>query len=95
MYLTVKDILDIISIISIIFVLFGGYFLTRGFWKSKKEAQEIGVSRVSGSTEEENLDLPAVKNILDFSRDAKIGFTLIVGGSIAQIILIILERLFD
>ena len=95
MYLTAKDILDVISIISILFVLLGGYYLTRGFWKSKDEAISIGVSRISGNTGDENLKLPAVKSILDFSRDAKIGFTLIVGGSIAQIILIVLERFLE
>jgi hypothetical protein len=93
--LTFNDGSDIGSIISILVVLFGGYYLARGLWISNKKAIDLGVCRFAGDTDEENLQLPEIQERIRLRRDSKIGFTLLACGSVAQIIFIILHRMFS
>ena len=53
---------------------------------SKKQTVVLGVSRLSGETDEENLRLPLVQNILKQSRHAKLAFGLISLGFLFQLL---------
>jgi hypothetical protein len=55
------------------------------FWLSPDEAVELGASRWSGGTREEQLQLPAVQNLLQQSRFAVAGFILIGLGTLLRI----------
>jgi hypothetical protein len=79
----------ILSIISLIAIAVGTGFLAKATIVSKKDALELGVSRVAGNTDEENLQLPAVQFFLKQSRLARTGLTIVVFGLFFQIILLI------
>ena len=53
---------------------------------SKRHAVEIGVSYYSGGSDEENLRLPQVQNLLKLSRHAKWAFGLISLGFLVQLL---------
>lgn len=57
---------------------------------SKKEAIDLGVSRIVGDTDEENLKLPNVKFFLRQSQFAKIGIILVIIGIVIQALLLLL-----
>ena len=78
---------EIGNIIASLLILGGGFLLARNFFFRRKTAFELGVSRISGSTDEENLKLPMVQFFLRARRDAVLGFVLIVIGISIQIIL--------
>jgi len=66
----------------------GAYMLVGAFLISKekatKQAIEIGVMRLSGETDEENLGLPAVQDRLNQYWRAKVGFALLLAGFFLQ-----------
>ena len=49
---------------------------------SKKKALEIGQSRYSGATDEENLKLPAVQELLRRSGNSSAGLVFVIVGAI-------------
>ena len=53
-----------LNIIGLFLTLLGGLSLARGFFISKKEALELGVSKWVSDKEEENLNLPQVRDRL-------------------------------
>ena len=57
---------------------------------SKKQALELGLSRLSAETDEENLRLPQVQNLLKLSRHAKWAFGLISLGFLFQFLAVII-----
>jgi hypothetical protein len=59
-----------------------GFF---GVWVDEDQALEIGQSRLSGEYREQDLQLPAVQNLLRQSRLAMSGFVLIGVGTALQI----------
>ena len=65
------------NIIASILILIGGYLLARNFFFRKKTAIDLGLSRVCGDTDEENMTLPLVQFFLKARRDSIIGFILI------------------
>ncbi len=71
-------------ILGIIFNAGGGLAMARGLFISKKAALHLGVSRWSG-TEEENLNLPAVRDRLTQRWWGLFGAVLVVVGSAFQI----------
>jgi hypothetical protein len=64
----------------------GAIFLTYGLLISRERAVELGVSRLSGETVEENLRLPAVADRLRQSRNAAIGLGFLLVGFALQIV---------
>jgi hypothetical protein len=56
-----------------------------GSWASREQAVEIGIMRIPGETWEENLTLPAVKNLIDQAELAAVGFSLIAVGTALQL----------
>jgi hypothetical protein len=56
-----------------------------GSWASREQAVEIGIMRIPGETLEENLTLPAVKNLIDQAELAAVGFSLIAVGTALQL----------
>ena len=65
--------------------IFGVSLLSWGLFVSKQKALELGQSRISGDTDEENLKLPAVADRLKQSHFAKIGLSILVAGFLCQI----------
>ena len=74
------------NFIGLIISFIGAIYLSLGLFVSKKKALELSVSRWSGDTDEENLKLPQVQNILKQSRNAQIGIVLITVGFFFQIL---------
>jgi cell division inhibitor SulA len=73
-------------IIGLSLTLMGAGSATWGVWLSPDQALDRGVSRLSGDTREQDLQLPAVQNLLEQSRFALLGFILIGAGTVLQII---------
>lgn len=64
----------------------GVFILSWGLLISKKEAIKLGIPRVGGMTDEENLKLPQVKDRLRMACNAKVGLALIALGFALQIV---------
>jgi len=75
-----------LNLIGLIFGFVGSVILTIDLFISKKQAIGLGVSRLAGETEQENLKLPAVQQLLIQSRDAKIAFGFLAFGFLLQTI---------
>ena len=75
----------IINTIGLIIVLLGSISLAKGLFISKKEALNLGVGRWTGDTDEENLKLPQVKNMLTQRKWGVIGAVLLSIGTAMQI----------
>jgi hypothetical protein len=69
--------------------LTGTSFLTWGLFITKQKAIELGVSRSCSDNDNENLELPAVKDRVKQSRNAIIGYAFVFLGSILQIICVL------
>jgi hypothetical protein len=63
-----------IAVIGLVVTFLGAGCGFYGTWVSKDQAVEIGVMRLSGETKEENLQLPAVKNLLSQAEFSKYRF---------------------
>jgi len=74
------------TVIGLVCNMVGAFILAYGLFISKKKAIELGVSRWSGETDEENLQLPQVRDLLKQTRNAKIGVAFILIGFFLQII---------
>jgi len=74
-----------LTIIGLVLTLIGAGSATYGVWLSPDEAAEAGVSRLSGETREQVLQLPAVQNLLQQTHFAVAGFILIGFGTLLQI----------
>jgi len=74
-----------LTIIGLMLTLIGAGCGTFGVWLSPDEAIERGVSRWSGGTRDQQLQLPPVQNLLQQSRFAVAGFSLIGVGTAFQI----------
>ena len=66
--------------------IIGVIIISCGLIVSRKKAIELGVSRWSGSTEEDKLRLPKVKDRVKQSRNVIIGLIFLAIGFILQII---------
>ena len=77
---------DLFSALGLILTVLGAGVAARSAILTKETAVEIGVSRLVGETMEENLALPAVKNLLAASRNAQIGLWLVATGTALQLI---------
>lgn len=77
---------DLLSAFGLILTVLGAAVAARSAILTKETAVEIGVSRWTGETMEENLELPAVRNLLVASRTAQIGLWLVATGTALQLI---------
>jgi hypothetical protein len=75
-----------LSIIGLALTLLGAASGTYGVWLSPDQAIERGVSRWSGGPPEQQLELPAVQNLLKQARFAVAGFMLIAVRTAFQIV---------
>jgi hypothetical protein len=64
----------------------GTLIAASGLIVSERQAINLGVGRWAGSTDEENLKLPAVKNLLKQRRNTIIGLSLITLGFALQLV---------
>lgn len=74
------------SVVGLLFDIAGAIALACGLIISRSDAIELGVSRYSGSTDEENLELTQVQDRLKQSRNAKIGLVLLILGFSLQLV---------
>lgn len=74
-----------LTAIGLVLTLLGAASGTYGVWLSPDDAIQRGVSRLSGGTREQQLELPAVQNLLQQSHFAIGGFLLIGIGTVLQI----------
>jgi hypothetical protein len=79
-----EQVAAIIVIIGLSMIGVGAYIAARAARLTDQQAVEVGVSRGTGSTVEENLKLPAVQTLLRQSRGVSRGFWLIFAGVILQ-----------
>jgi hypothetical protein len=75
-----------VNVVGLGFDIVGAAVLSLGLVLSKAKAIELGVWRLSGDTDEENLRLPAVQDRLRQSRNAEIGLAFLVLGFGLQIV---------
>jgi len=68
------------------FDIAGAITLALGLIVSKKRAVELGVSRWSGESEADQLQLPQVKDRLSQSRNVMVGLALLVLGFLLQLV---------
>jgi hypothetical protein len=81
-----------LAIFGLVLTLIGAGCGTYGVWVSSDEAIERGVSRFSGGTREQQLQLPAVQNLLEQSHFAVAGFVLIGIGTFLQIVAVLYQK---
>jgi len=85
---------DILTGLGLAITLVGAWITARAVILKKAEAIHIGVPRWTGETDEENLQMPMVQNLLASSRGARRGLLFIAGGTALQIVPIAV-RLFS
>jgi hypothetical protein len=77
-------------IFGLLLTILGAGLGFRGVWVSEDQAAEVGKARWSGGSREEFLQLPAVKSLIGQSRYAMWGFGFIAGGTVLQIVGVLL-----
>jgi len=77
-----------LNVLGLLCDLIGAVFLAYGLMISKKQAIELGVSRFCGDEDDDetNLSLPAVRDRVKQSHNAKVGLAFLVFGFLLQII---------
>lgn len=75
-----------IDILGLIFALMGVSALAFGLIVSRKRALQVGVSRISEESDEQNIKLPHVQDEIRESRFAMLGLILLAVGFLLQII---------
>ena len=70
-----------LTILGVVFTTIGAVQIGWNDIMSKEKAVEIGVSRVAGETIEENLRLPAVKELLRRNKNSRRGLSLVLLGA--------------
>lgn len=77
---------DILTGVGLGITLMGAWITARAVILKEADAIHIGVPRWAGSTDEENLKMPMVQNLLASSRGARHGLLVIVLGTALQIV---------
>ncbi|NBK21450.1 MAG: hypothetical protein EOM68_05445 [Spirochaetia bacterium] len=85
---------DILTGLGLAITLVGAWITARAVILKEADAIHIGVPRWAGETDEENLQMPMVQNLLASSRGARRGLLFIAGGTALQIVPIAV-RLFS
>ena len=78
-----------LNIIALILSFLGSLAFAKGLFISQKEALRLGVSRYSGSTDEENLKLPQVQDRLTQRKWSVIGSVFVTVGFVLQLSVLI------
>lgn len=78
-----------LNITGLVLTFLGSLAFAKGLFISQKEALKLGVSRWSGSTDEENLKLPQVQDRITQRKWGVIGAILITIGFIFQLLVLI------
>ncbi len=71
-----------LTAVGVILTAIGAVLIGRNDIMSKGKALEVGQSRLSGTTDEENLKLPAVQELLRRSRNSSAGLVFVISGTI-------------
>ncbi|WP_415234088.1 hypothetical protein [Pseudorhodobacter sp.] len=77
---------DILTGLGLAITLAGAWITARAVILKKADAISIGLPPWAGETDEENLQLPMVQNLLASSRGARRGLLFIAGGTALQIV---------
>lgn len=77
-----------LNVSSLVLSFLGSLALAKGLFISQKEALILGVSRLSGNTDEENLKLPQVQDRLLQKKWGVIGAILLIVGFVLQLIVL-------
>ncbi|WP_420860022.1 hypothetical protein [Marivivens marinus] len=77
---------DLLTVFGLSLTLVGAYVAARGMIVDNAEAIQRGVTRLAGETDEENLRLKPVQDILSGSSNARLGLYLVAVGTLFQII---------
>ena len=75
-----------LTIVGVILTTIGAFLIGWNDIMSKERAVEVGVSRVSGEIVEENLQLPAVQELLRRSRNSSRGLSFVIVGAIILVL---------
>ena len=75
-----------LNVAGLIFDMIGAFVLTKSLIISHDQAIQLGVARHSSPRQEENIELPQVKDRIDQSKNAKIGLFILLFGFLLQII---------
>jgi len=73
------------NIVGLFLDIVGALFLAYGVIASKKKAAELGVAHLGGDTDEQNFQIPPVRDRIQQSRNAIIGGLLLIAGFLFQI----------
>jgi len=84
---------DSVMVLGLVFTLAGAFAGLKAVRVTHEQAIEIGVSRFNGDSPQENLQLPAVQNLLWQSTWAQRGFGAICIGTVLQIVAVSLARI--
>ncbi|MCA3447158.1 MAG: hypothetical protein INF93_10635 [Rhodobacter sp.] len=77
---------DILSGLGLAITLVGAWITARAVILKQAAAIHVGVPRWAGATDEENLKMPMVQNLLASSRGARRGLLFIASGTALQIV---------
>lgn len=80
-----------VTAVGLVFIAIGAWRAASSVVLREDDAIAIGIARYAGSKREENLELPAVQNLLKASKSARQGFRLIALGTALQILPIIVR----
>jgi len=73
------------NVLGLVLDIIGAIFLTYGVIVSKKKAIELGGAYLGGNTDEQNLEIPPVRDRLQQSCNAIIGGLFLIAGFLFQI----------
>lgn len=82
---------DVLTGIGLFITLIGAGWAAKSVILSEDNAIRIGLPRYGGETREENLSMPHVQSLLQASKGARIGLWLVFGGTVLQLIPIMLR----
>tara|TARA_R110002124_G_scaffold68177_1_gene184795 strand:+ start:629 stop:916 length:288 start_codon:yes stop_codon:yes gene_type:complete len=82
---------DILTGLGLVITLVGAWITARAVILQEADAIDIGVGAWAGETDEENLKMPMVQNLLASSRGARRGLFFIAGGTALQIVPIVVR----
>ncbi len=75
-----------LTIVGVFLTTVGAFFIGWNDVMSEDKALEIGQARVSGGTREENLTLPAVRELLRRNKNSRRGLSFVILGAIFLIL---------
>lgn len=77
---------DLLTGIGLLLTLIGAVIAAKSVILKQTEALNIGVTRIAGDTDEANMELPHVQNLLASSRGARRGLIYIALGTSLQLL---------